>query len=155
MAKLKPLNSVPNLTKADWEDVGDKSALELFKQIVNKKFFRGKPYTAAYRRRKQAGKAGRKGQSISSRSGVPDLTLTGKMMQALKTVRSSTKGAWIGMVGNEAQKADWSANNDRDITNQKLLDTIGPTSRKEVEKFINRNIRRTSGTIKAPINIKI
>lgn len=154
MAKLKPLANIPNLSKDSWRDVGDKSVRALYNLVVKGKFFKGKPYTAAYRKRKQARKAGKKGQSISSTSGVPDLTLTGKMMQALKTLKSTTKGAVIGLVGNEASKAEWNATNDRDITNQKLLDKVSPTSRKEVEKFINKNIKRTNGTIKMPVNIR-
>lgn len=155
MAKLRPLESIPNLTKDNWQDVGDKSANEMREQVVKKKFFRNVPYTEVYRKRKQARKAARKGVSVSSTSGVPDLTLTGKLMQALRTLRSTSKGAWIGWTGNLAAIVEGNANNKRDLEDQKLLDKVSVASRKQVEKFINKNIVKTKGTIKAPINIRL
>jgi hypothetical protein len=151
----KPLSKVPDLTKAEWTIVGDKSSNEMRDQITNKKFFKGVPYTAEYRKRKQARKAGKKGQSISSTSGVPDLTLTGKMMQALRTTKASLKGASIGWVGAMAEIVRGNAKNGRDVRDSKLLNEVGRVSRKHVERAINRNIAGTNGRIVLPVKIKL
>lgn len=150
----KPLTEAVTQTTQDWRNIGDKSANEMRDQVQKKKFFSSVPYSEAYRKRKVARKAGKKGVSISSTSGVPDLTLSGKMMQALRTTKATTKNAWIGWVGYLATLVEGNARAGRDVTNQKLLDKVGIESRRQLEKTINQHIKKTSGKITLPVNLK-
>lgn len=152
--KGKNLATVTQFTKNEWENIGDKSANEMREQVANKKFFKNIPYTAEYRARKAARKAAPKGVSVSSTSSTPDLTLTGKMLQALRTTKATTKGAFIGWIGAIADVVEGNKNSGRDVRDPKLLDEVGKVSRKEIERAINKHISRTSGTITAPVNIK-
>jgi hypothetical protein len=52
------------------------------------------PYTSAYRKRKMAGKAA---PNQASKSGKPDLTLTGKMRSAFNYIKSSAHGFEYGI----------------------------------------------------------
>ncbi len=155
MAKGKKLSTITDFTKNNWQDIGDKSANELRTQIQDKKFFSKVPYTAEYRKRKQNRKAAPKGVSVSSTSGTPDLTLTGKMMQSLRTTKATTKNASIGWTGAITNIVEGNKKNGRDVTTPKLLDKVGKVSRKQIEKVINKNIKRTKGTIKFPMKIKL
>ena len=61
----------------------------------------GKPfvaYTSAYRKRKMAGKAA---PNQASKSGKPDLTLTGKMRSAFNYIKSSAHGFEYGIEDSE------------------------------------------------------
>ena len=53
------------------------------------------PYTEAYRKRKMAGKAAK---NQVSRSGKPDLTLTGRMKKAFNYIKSSSHGFEYGII---------------------------------------------------------
>lgn len=150
----KDLATVPTLSKEAWTVVADKTANEHRRLVVDKKWFSKTPYTPEYRRRKQARKAAPKGVSVTSASGVPDLQLTGKLMQALKTLKASGKGATYGWFGSLVKIVEGNALSGRDLTEPKLLDETAKVSRKQIESALNGNIRRTSGKITVPVNIK-
>lgn len=155
MAQNKKFDIIPKFTRNEWEAIGDKSANEMREQIQAQKFFAGTPYTREYRERKIRRKAGRKGVSISSTSGIPDLTLTGKMLQQLKTTKITTKNVFIGWIGAITNIVEGNARNNRDVRDPKLLDIVGVKSRSVVERTLNKHIKRTDGKIKMPIRIRI
>lgn len=55
------------------------------------------PYTAAYKRRKMAGKAAPAGQTQKSKSGTPDLVLTGYMKDTFNYVKAHKRGFKYGI----------------------------------------------------------
>lgn len=150
------LEDVWKFTKKDWTNTADKSSNALRDFITKKKFFKNIPYTAEYRKRKQARKAAPKGVSVSSTSGVPDLTLTGKTMQALKTLKATTKSAIIGWTGSAANIIEANKKNGRDVEDPSLLKKLEPVTAKELQKSVNKRAKKINGrkvTIKVPIKL--
>ena len=76
-------------------------------------------------------------------------------MQALRTIKSSTRGATIGWVGQLAKIVEGNAKNGRDVEDPKLLNEVGKVSSKTFEKFIKKNILKSGGTIVLRANSKV
>ena len=151
----KDLAKVINITARQWKKLGDIAAVTQKREIRDNKFFKSITYTPEYRAKKIAGKAGLKGVSVSSRSGVVDLTLSGKFLNSLRARSASKKGVIVGPGGAFEKQAEGlaSGKNPRSITDDKLVDKMTDKVIDGLEKMINRNIDRTKETIKIEVKI--
>jgi hypothetical protein len=108
-------------------------------------------YSDAYRERKMAGKAGRltkggTGFRQASRSGTPDLTLTGDFLRDLKRISVTETSFVIGWPAQGA-KVGWAAEQGRAVSteDQPLADDIVREFRGAVDDEISRRLRASAG----------
>lgn len=82
------------------------------KGIDNKQF---KAYKPEYAKAKKEGRLRTpQGGTYGARSGKVDLTLSGRMLNALfRNIRATKRNAVIGLTGEPAQKAQWMEDQDR------------------------------------------
>jgi hypothetical protein len=110
-------------------------------------------YSDAYRERKMAGKVGRitkKGTGFrqSSRSGTPDLTLTGDFLRDLKRISVTETGFTIGWPAQGA-KVGWAADQGRAVSteDQPLAEDVEQEFRGAVDAEISRRLRASAGSV--------
>jgi hypothetical protein len=97
-------------------------------------------YTKAYERKKAAGKAAKKGESQISTSTTPDLTLTGKMLNAMRLIKATPNGFFYGITDpREAAKAEGH--------------NLGVFGRKRVKGSGRVDLRRDSGVAPGGSNL--
>ena len=184
MAKTK-LSQIPKFTPAFWFSLGSLISKTIrnrvqkrYKNYKDQKFvpysnkfagvgwrtlqIKGKNqpvFLDSYVNRKKAGKAAGKGISQASRSGIPDMTLTGKTMADLQ-VRRHTKDyviyGWMGLQGGIVAFLEGMKNYQiigkgiKILSNKEekiIVDSIGKSYQKKIEKY-------HKGDITLSINIR-
>lgn len=94
-----------------------------------------------------------KGVSVSSRSSVPDLTLSGKFLNSIRSKKANKFGVTVGP-GREFEKiALGNAANKRDITDDRLVEIMTKAILDRAEQLINKKINRSKETIRIKANL--
>ena len=98
-------------------------------------------YTTKYEKRKKAGKAVAKGQSVASRSAKPDLTLTGTMWRnmANKPFNNRAEVGWTSR--QQAQKVQGLADGGRVIFSDKVHPDVDKLIKRMLKKEIDKNVK--------------
>ena len=149
----KPFKSIFQFTVQELNRIGDYAAVRWREIIRKEKYFSNVPYTPKYRELKMAGKAGARGVPVSSTSGVPDLTLSGKMLNSAKRKKTDKTSVTIGISPQYADIAEGNAKYGRDITDKKLLEKVGDDVVKDINKIIDRKIKATDEKINLTISV--
>ena len=144
---------IPTFPKSIWEKIGGRTATRIVKDAKSgvgadgEKF--NKPYTAQYVIKKKAGKAAPKGVSQASRqTSFPDLTLTGMMLNSIKSRKATKTGVEIEF--RDGLKVQGNAKNKRNIygvspkNEDLIMKDLGVYLGKQVDKYA-----------KIPIEIKV
>ena len=144
---------IPTFPKSIWEKIGGRTATRIVKAAKSgigadgEKF--KKQYTTQYAIRKKAGKASPKGVSQASRRiSYPDLTLTGAMLNSIKSRKATKTGVEIEF--RDGLKVQGNAKNKRDIygvspkNEDLIMKDLGVYLGKQIDKYA-----------KIPIEIKV
>jgi len=141
------LIEVPKLES--WRDIGDHIS-NLIRIFIQDDKLLGGHYSKEYAIKKAAGKVGVR---QSSRSTVPDLTLTGKMLNNFRTVGWSDYGVDLGFTEEENEtKRKANVKRGFDMFDSKIIDKVEDDLKETVEKEISINIQKYESK---PINIVI
>ena len=134
------LQEITKFTPTFWRVLGEK-VINTIRIRVQKRHTSAKsekfiPYSDSYRKRKVAGKATAKGVSQASRSGVPDMTSTGKTMAAFQVHNADKDSVTIGWTGEPGDIVKYL----HGMKNYKVVGFTGQILTKGEVKFIERNI---------------
>lgn len=134
------MSKIIDIKANDWRDYGNHAIASYRHYVQDSKYFRYRAYSPWYARKKAASKAAHKGVPQSSTSTVPDLTLTGRMMQGLSILQVGSSSVDVGWVGEEADKVHGNAAKGRDLQDQKLLDKIHDDIYPYMDNLIDKSI---------------
>lgn len=156
-------SDIPKIPLNTWEDIGDNAAsitrTSIRRGVLEKKYKTHEPfwftkmtkngpikiYAEDYPTRKGKRKAAPRGSSqASTETNFVDLTLTGKMLDELKTTKFDKNSATIGLSGFNAEKARHNAKRGYDIFDDKILALIMKDTFARVGKKIDSNIKKFS-----------
>jgi hypothetical protein len=136
-------SDIPKIPLKTWEDIGDNAA-NITRTSIRDGVLGGS-YSKSYAENKKARKAAPRGSSQSStQTKFVDLTLTGKMLDELKTTKFDKNSATIGLSGHNAEKARHNAKRDSDIFDDKVLALIMKDTFARVGRKIDSNIKKFS-----------
>lgn len=145
----KPLASIVKANPKDWVNIAQRLAESIRYWIHDKKFYKNVPYDSLYAIRKAARKAVRKGLSQSSTSSTPDGTLTGRMLQGIRTkALANGHGALLSWTGENASKIEWAEDQGRPITTDRkpLIKPVDKELDKDLDKMYGARVKATAGT---------
>ena len=138
----RKLEEIVDISKSEWLELAYRVIRATVDLIRNKKYFRNKPYSQAYKQRKQQRKAAPKGTSQSSVSGVPDMTLTGKILDAMMVLGYKHDGVVIGWDARNTRKIYGNREHGRDISPDRTHGLLPPVDNlidNEVEKLLREH----------------
>ena len=101
--KIKPLNpdKIVDIPLKTWDSIGDNACNVVREQIREKRALTGK-YSRSYATAKSSRQAAQ--SQSSTETGFVNLTLTGKMLDALKVQSLSKDSVTIGLIGTFARR---------------------------------------------------
>jgi len=155
--KIKPLNpdKIVDIPLKTWESIGDNACTVVREQIREKRALTGK-YSKSYAIAKSSRQAAQ--SQSSTEVGFVDLTLTGKMLLALKRQNTSKNSVTIGLLGTyarrvqELQRIGFKKGADWYIFNKRITRAITAETIKRIDKQFAKNIKIAT---KKPITFSI
>ncbi len=155
--KIKPLNpdKIVDIPLKTWDSIGDNACNVVREQIREKRALTGK-YSRYYATAKSSRQAAQ--SQSSTETGFVNLTLTGKMLDALKVQGTSKDSVTIGLIGTfarrvqELQRIGFRKGSDWYIFNKRITRAITADTTKRIDKQFAKNIKIAT---KKPITFEI
>ena len=150
------LADAARLPAKDWRWIADRLVASIRYHVREKKYFRGRRYSKDYADLKADRAAipdGGVGQASTSR--VPDLTLTGKMLDSLDVRHVDEYGFVAGWVGAEAVKVEANADMGRAITTpeEPLIPPVDADLQRDVDQMYSKRVAAVSTTTTITIRL--
>ena len=122
----RKMEDIPVFGPSEWLQLAYMVIRATKKLVRDKKYFKGTHYTADYADKKAKRQAAPKGQSQASVSTVPDLTLTGKMLDGFLPIGVRDDGIVVGWDAQQSKKVKGNASHGRDLSPDKLGGLLAP-----------------------------
>ncbi len=148
--ELKDLLFIPVTT---WKQIAERMVNSIRFHVQKKKYFSNRPYKPEYAELKSENRALTGGATQASRSTIPDLTLTGKMLGDLRVLKVDDESCTIGWSGFNAQKVIENAKRNRAITTKD--EPLIPPVLKEVLADIDKAFGKSINSYRRVTNIKL
>ena len=137
---IKRARDLPTIPLKSWRDIGDYASIRI-RKLIRGGILKGK-YSKGYAEAKSSRKAGGGASITSTNTSFVDLTLTGKMLGELKTIKVGENFVRIGLSGFNAEKAESNARRGYDLFDNKVLRSVEVDIIQRIDRRVDSNVKK-------------